>query len=57
MIASAVKRIGVDKVDSVIHNWIIDEAAEIMSLNTKNDSENVAIIGNLYGLLWYLNDA
>lgn len=57
MIASAVKRIGVDKIDAFIHNWIIEEANEIMGLNTQSDTENIAIIGNIYGLLWYLSDA
>ena len=56
MIASAVKRIGVEKFDAAVHDWIIEEATLIMELKV-NDSENYEILGNLYGLLWYINDA
>jgi hypothetical protein len=56
MIASAVKRIGVEKFEAVVHDWIIEEATLIMELKV-NDTENYEILGNLYGLLWYINDA
>jgi hypothetical protein len=56
MIGSAVKRIGVEKFEDVVHDWIIDEATQIMEIKV-NDTENYEILGNLYGLLWYLNDA
>ena len=56
MIASAVKRIGVEKFETRVHNWIIDEATQIMEIKV-NDTENYEILGNLYGLLWYINDA
>jgi hypothetical protein len=56
MIASAVKRIGVEKFEAAVHDWIIEEAALIMELKV-NDTENYEILGNLYGLLWYINDA
>lgn len=57
MIASAVKRIGVEKVSAEVHNWIIQEAVDIMAVKKLNDTENLAIVGNMYGLLWYLKDA
>jgi hypothetical protein len=56
MIASAVKRIGVEKFEAAVHDWIIEEATLIMELKV-NDTENYEILGNLYGLLWYINDA
>jgi hypothetical protein len=56
MIASAVKRIGVEKFETRVHNWIIEEATQIMEIKV-NDTENYEILGNLYGLLWYINDA
>jgi hypothetical protein len=56
MIASAVKRIGVERFEAAVHDWIIEEATLIMELKV-NDTENYEILGNLYGLLWYINDA
>ena len=56
MIASAVKRIGVEKFEESVHEWIIDEGIQIMEFKV-NDTENYEILGNLYGLLWYINDA
>ena len=56
MVASAVKRIGVEKFEESVHEWIIDEGIQIMEFKV-NDTENYEILGNLYGLLWYINDA
>ena len=56
MVASAVKRIGVEKFETSVHEWIIDEGIQIMEFKV-NDTENYEILGNLYGLLWYINDA
>ncbi len=56
MVASAVKRIGVEKFEEGVHEWIIDEGIQIMEFKV-NDTENYEILGNLYGLLWYINDA
>jgi hypothetical protein len=56
MVASAVKRIGVEKFEASVHEWIIEEGIQIMEFKV-NDTENYEIMGNLYGLLWYINDA
>jgi hypothetical protein len=56
MIASAMKRIGVEKFETNVHDWIVEEGIKIMEFKV-NDTENYEILGNLYGLLWYINDA